>query len=65
MKGFFEALSHRSEARQLENTANRMEEEFGDTAGHAHKLKIEAQNHRVEADILTGKIKPVNSEYID
>jgi len=65
MKNFFKALAHDSTAKQLENTANRMEEEYGDTAGQAHKLRVEAQSHRVESDIVRGKIKPVNSEYID
>jgi hypothetical protein len=67
MKKFFKALasSHKSKAQQLEKIASRLEEEFSDTAGYAHKLKLEAQNQRVEADIVEGKIKPVNSEYID
>ena len=65
MKNFFKALVHDSKAEQLENTANRMDEEFGDTAGYAHKLRLEAQNHRLKSDIVRGKVKPVNSEYIE
>jgi hypothetical protein len=60
------AIQHVLEAAKIENMSLRLDEELaGDTAGGSHKLRVEAAKHRIEADILLGKVTPINSEFID